>query len=547
MIDYSKISRERGIRTLKKSEGSFIDDFAFLAGHKMDLSSDNVSAHNDMMFEANLNTAHAEALAENYQYDFSNCQGLSCEKPRVIIHKYFYHRLLQYKVVRLNGREIDFTPSDIKDKTCEDIHKFFSPNRIGVSPTSVDDYMVVDRKGHRTFPIYMVVNCGHCELCLNAKRIEWSARCQLETYASGIRPLFVTLTYAHAPKNGVSKKDCQEFIDRLRKRVNYYQLTHGKDKVNLRYVLVAEYGQDDRYTHRPHYHMLLWNMPYFADQSKFCHTYGVPCPGLGVYKGFKVMSDLIHSAWNHGLVDVQVCRDVTGGYVMKYIGKGGKVPTGMNDTFMLTSRRRGIGYGSFEKYKQFLLDHPEVTSIKIPNVVNPNKPTKVGIPKYYRELLYKSPSRLLTKKQYDLVKDFYFNVNLLQKFIFPVNTLYEDLRVMKSAFEIHFDVFADTLNFGCDVVPSFYRGSVTNWLFNAPSSYLNWYVDELYLFVCWQYECVMNIPFDRDYYLATKNWHDINVLTRLKFARDDERTVEDKISAVKDKMNRVKQHILNPC
>lgn len=119
------------------------------------------------------------------------------------------------------------------------------------------------------------VPCGQCEQCKTQKVNDWSFRLleeAKETFRQGGFIIFDTLTYddKHVPNVGKvlfqlaefsldvtssvcdmlcnSKRDVQLFAKRLRSAYS------GP----FRYYLVSEYGNDDRYTHRPHYHALFF-------------------------------------------------------------------------------------------------------------------------------------------------------------------------------------------------------------------------------------------------------------------------------------------------
>lgn len=144
------------------------------------------------------------------------------------------------------------------------------------------------------------VPCGHCEQCKTQKVNEWSFRLleeAKETFRQGGFILFDTLTYdnLHVPTVGKvlfqlgefsldvtssicdmlcnSKRDVQLFAKRLRAAYS------GQ----FRYYLVSEYGNDERYTHRPHYHVLFF----------------FPSPTITP----DVASKLIRKAWENGRTD----------------------------------------------------------------------------------------------------------------------------------------------------------------------------------------------------------------------------------------------------
>lgn len=95
--------------------------------------------------------------------------------------------------------------------------------------------------------------CGKCLYCLEKRRVPWTVRLTHERRfwsRFGITTYFVTLTYdeLNLPKDGVSKRDIQLFLKRLRK---YYASLESNP---LKYFCVSEYGPT---THRAHYHLIL--------------------------------------------------------------------------------------------------------------------------------------------------------------------------------------------------------------------------------------------------------------------------------------------------
>lgn len=104
------------------------------------------------------------------------------------------------------------------------------------------------------------VPCGTCNFCLQARRMDWAFRLQIEKKNS-ISSHFITLTYAdeYLPINTalnkatLDKTDLQKFIKRLRKANEKYR---AKNARRIRYYAVGEYGTE---TERPHYHIILFN------------------------------------------------------------------------------------------------------------------------------------------------------------------------------------------------------------------------------------------------------------------------------------------------
>lgn len=118
------------------------------------------------------------------------------------------------------------------------------------------------------------VPCGQCAECVQTKRNEWYLRTYYQvqhTMSQGGYVYFDTLTYdnSHLPHlsryldlkkypvkdfSCFSHEDFRAFLKRLRRMINYrYGLNDA-----FKYFLTSEYGVDDRYTHRPHYHILFF-------------------------------------------------------------------------------------------------------------------------------------------------------------------------------------------------------------------------------------------------------------------------------------------------
>lgn len=125
---------------------------------------------------------------------------------------------------------------------------------------------------------FITVPCGKCNLCLQAKRQDWSFRLyqELRTAQSAS---FLTLTYedefvpinVKSKKLSLVKKDLHNFHKALRQcqtrtllkikkreKMNSDRYKHLKHKWKIRYYSVGEYGSSD--TQRPHYHSIMFNM-----------------------------------------------------------------------------------------------------------------------------------------------------------------------------------------------------------------------------------------------------------------------------------------------
>lgn len=226
--------------------------------------------------------------------------------------------------------------------------------------------------------LFILVSCRHCAICVESRRNDMVARVAMESQTSCSAPIMVTLTYE--PKwlphdvyfqhiketdfgwkyqyetsvpfrdgdirkygNGnLNKRDVQLFFKRL--RIRFHRA--GLPSTYLRYIAVGEYGS--KYG-RPHYHLLLWNVP-FNIQSEHDQT------ALSVLKSF------ILDAWRMCIPEacqVEVAHSAAR-YVTKYMTKDDKHG---QQGFMLASRGskvsgyQGIGSKFLNQNFQWYQDH----------------------------------------------------------------------------------------------------------------------------------------------------------------------------------------------
>lgn len=193
----------------------------------------------------------------------------------------------------------------------------------------------------------MLVPCGTCAQCLQAKRNEWYIRTHYEikrTISHGGYIYFDTLTYNNenlpmlshfvdTEKYGLDDFSCfnrehfKAFVKRLRRKISYH---YGIKKDCFRYFVTTEYGEDNRFTHRPHYHVLFFVygpiLPikfsqFVADCWSYGRTDGYP---------YKPSCYVAEHTYQRG-VDHKTTESVAM-YVSKYITK--------NSNFMATIRGR---------------------------------------------------------------------------------------------------------------------------------------------------------------------------------------------------------------
>lgn len=203
-----------------------------------------------------------------------------------------------------------------------------------------------------TSPVFGQFPCGKCLNCRARSRQEWIFRLRME-YRDCNFGLFVTLTYddAKLPPDGVSVRDVQLFLKRLRKRFN---------SRSLRYFIVSEYGD---HTFRPHYHGLL----FFNNVQRSPNIY-----------------DIIENSWQNGFVQFGEIEEGSITYCTKYCLKGGEVPKGKNDNFRLLSKMHGgVGISHLIENEEFYFQR-----IDKPQFVSKGEFTS-PMPRYYRNRLLK--------------------------------------------------------------------------------------------------------------------------------------------------------------
>lgn len=183
----------------------------------------------------------------------------------------------------------------------------------------------------------------------------------MEEYKQSSSAHFITLTYAttNVPltKRGLQslwKRDVQLFFKRLRK-------AHSKcDEIPvIKYFAVGEYGSR---THRPHYHVLLYN----ADIEK------------------------IQSAWGLGHVHYGNVDYPSVYYTLKYMMKRSprKKKDARQKEFRLMSKGLGLSYAMNKKFIQW-----HRSDIGKRMYLNLSDGKKIGMPRYYKDKIFTETER----------------------------------------------------------------------------------------------------------------------------------------------------------
>lgn len=162
---------------------------------------------------------------------------------------------------------------------------------------------------HDEYPVS--VPCGKCMACLVNRRSEWAFRLEQEFKFSS-SAYFVTLTYdeKHLRRDrSLCKRDLQLYFKRLRK---------SYENQRIRYYAVGEYGSKSG---RPHYHVLLFNVP-----DEFIRRAWVDSHGVSI-----------------GIVHIGQVTEASVSYVLKYLVQMVEDYGDRQKPFALMSRAYGIG------------------------------------------------------------------------------------------------------------------------------------------------------------------------------------------------------------
>ena len=211
--------------------------------------------------------------------------------------------------------------------------------------------MSVQRPNGRGSRDRITVPCGKCPSCLANKRASWAFRLKQELKDSKSAK-FITLTYDDKHNTGsLSKIDVQLFLKRFRalcKKVD--------EGYQVRYYLTGEYGSN---TFRPHYHMLVFNVPVYDEMKLY---------------------ELINKSWKNGSSFIGDVTPASIMYVAKYLLKGSVTPDGCEEPFSLMSRRPGIGFQYVERMSDWHAEEQR-TFVQSGSV-------KQTMPRYYKDKIF---------------------------------------------------------------------------------------------------------------------------------------------------------------
>lgn len=238
----------------------------------------------------------------------------------------------------------------------------------------------------------MQIPCGNCWACQLNYSAEWAQRCMLEAQQHECN-WWITLTYDddHLPiatqinlgeielfppddgswnEGTLYPRHVTLFLKKLRK---YFS---EKGHTGIKYLYCGEYGEK---THRPHYHMILFNCP--LDPKEFY----APFVDKTFFKAHW-KSHEIEKFWNHGMIDLTELEWNNAAYTCRYCMKKLMLQgsaeeknwyyaeQGKEREFIRMSRRPGIGMTYYEQHKDHIYKTDSMYAFTINGVINLKPP-----------------------------------------------------------------------------------------------------------------------------------------------------------------------------
>ena len=359
-------------------------------------------------------------------------ESINCKHPVIIFNP------AALDVIALGGAHI-VVDGIINHRIYNAHHQFrkagWHPSRQGVTSLNYLNWQVSSLYTKDYVSLYICVPCGRCALCNARKREDWSIRFHAESQVSSTLPVFFTLTYNEenvpynyyykVTRNGhelkkvrsLRKEDVQKFLKRLRiyfeRKLNY--------TTKIRYAAVGEYGKT---THRPHYHICVWNWPSPVDLGVNTSLQ----PDVQDIHFIQKSEAILHETWklcnDNKSFDFDyagVTKSIVNGkryrntghkgeskgvakYVAKYVTKKCYVPRFAEKNRMLCSNRNG-GIGV-----PYLRKDISVYRIPLNSQFLHIQDSKYIMPRLFKLWLFPSPSKLLNGV-YDKLKVLSYHLN----------------------------------------------------------------------------------------------------------------------------------------
>lgn len=231
----------------------------------------------------------------------------------------------------------------------------------------------------------ILVPCGKCLQCMENWQQEWTYRMKQEVRASK-NAWFVGLTYndnwlpklyrGDKPFHMLLPSDLTRFIKRLR----YYSQKVDKD-CKIKYFAIGEYGGEEN---RPHYHLLLLNLPY----QDFMHVYELILRSWSYCK--KDGNDYVKDEFGYyrdslGFIKLEYVNNGNMRYLCKYLNKIDPRPHVVKP-FRRISKGFGASYINSKTMKYHLSEPFKMYTVE--------SGYKKRLPRYYKDKIF--PKKVFT-------------------------------------------------------------------------------------------------------------------------------------------------------
>lgn len=312
--------------------------------------------------------------------------------------------------------------------------------------------------------VFIIVPCNHCNPCYEAKRNQWSYRMKLQSQSSLTDPMFVTLTFdeEHYPSKHNDPAVHTDIIQKFLKRLRRY-MDRNSSPTDFKYFICSEYGSKRG---RLHFHGLFFNL-HNCNYVPIYNDY----PDKKVLPVIFKFTDYIRKAWKFGISKVEIARDNTGSYALKYMSK-------QNDTDKPTKvlHSHNFGKSTILEHVEDIRKYPELTYFT--TLIN-GQETRVPIYNYVKNLSYPSVARQIPKEFRDLLREcVIYGKQLLETDFFQPNVYIEQYRDVKAFFESYHRVI-DLCGYTDLRTPQNYEE--VDWNFykfnNALEDLLSWHFD----------------------------------------------------------------------
>lgn len=416
---------------------------------------------------------------------------IRCLSPNIILNKSWHINKIDFTKgwrIIIRGQEMNYVPL---------------PKRAKIQKEDIEECYYYNIHSGEMIPCYLLVPCQKCILCKDKKAVDWATRVTCEGNYHVNCPWWITLTYndLSLPKEGLMKRDFQNFMKRLRERVERVIC----EELRLRFVGVGEYGGS---TARAHYHSVIYGLPTLSAKEILAHIENAWSKRVSI-DIWKTLPDDFKFTRNDkngkklyyqrlGFAYVKPAHDSTPLYLAKYMFKPEiNTPEGKNPNFYLASRKNGIGYQYVVEFCKYHRQNPDVTKLDFLNK-HTGKMCHFTIPQYFKNYWFPTPSRLCpneVKKAHDHFRELFAQIQWI-KGKFNDTDIFDEVSSMASDIDKKYPFFRS-------VRSTYVDDEYETWCVGSTFNDVNprKYYIEKYMSALMEYEYIMSLKFDTEEFL----------------------------------------------